>query len=120
MYQHSLTSFIQLRATEAQQDIEVNANRLKITYPQGGAGSSFVFYVSPSLRQPNVKGWNDIQGVSVSISGNVAKEPDLKFYGRYGGSGSPWYDHNYWRFEHKMPAGFTGKPEIIIEFDSEK
>ena len=120
MYQQLLTLSNQLRATEAQQDIEVSANSLKITYPQGGAGSSFIFYVSPSLRQPNVKSWDDIQGVSVSISGNVVKEPDVKFYGRYGGSGSSWYDHNYWRFEHKMPAGFTGKPEIIIKFDSKK
>ena len=100
--------------------MEVSPNRLKLTYPDGGADSVFAFFVSPSLRQTNVKSWADIQGVSITISGNVDKTPTLTFAGRYGGSAGPYYDHNYWRFEHKMPSGFKGTPEIIIDFVPEK
>lgn len=98
--------------------VEVSPNRLKLTYPKGDANSVFTFFVSPSLNEPNVKAWKDIQGLSISVSGNVDKNPDLKFAGRYGGSAGPYYDHNYWRFEHKMPAGFKGMPELILEFSS--
>jgi len=100
--------------------VEVLPNRLKLTYPDGRADSVFTFFVSPSLRQPNVKTWDDIQGVSITVSGNVDEKYDLKFAGRYGGSAGPYYDHNYWRFEHKMPAGFEGTPELIIDFASEE
>jgi hypothetical protein len=96
--------------------VEVSPNRLKLTYPDGGARSTFTFFVSPSLLQRNVKSWADIQGINISVSGNVDKGFDLKFAGRYGGGASTYYDHNYWRFEHKMPANFTGKPELIIDF----
>ena len=99
---------------------EVSSNHLKLTYPDGGVDSSFIFFVSPSVRQRNVKTWDDIYGASISISGNVNKEHDLKFAGRYGGDASPWNDHNYWRFEHKMPEEFEGTPELIIEFGSGK
>ena len=98
---------------------EVSPNRLKLTYPNGGAASVFTFFVSPSLLQTNVKTWTDIQGVSISISGNVAEAYDVKFAGRYGGAFGAYYDHNYWYFQHKMPAGFTGTPELIIDFTPE-
>lgn len=99
--------------------VEVSPNRLKLTYPDGGADSVFAFFVSPSLHQPNVEGWDDIQGVSISISGNVDEAFTLTFAGRYGGVAGPYYDHNYWRFEHKMPEGFEGTPELTIDFMSE-
>lgn len=97
-------------------NVEVSPRRLKLTYPDAGTDSVFTFFVSPSLLQPNVRSWSDIQGVNISISGNVDEKHDLKFAGRYGGASNPWYDHNYWRFEHKMPPGFKGTPEMVIEF----
>jgi hypothetical protein len=99
---------------------EVSPNHLTLTYPDGGADSVFAFFVSPSVRQPNVKGWNDIQGLSISVSGNVDEAFTLTFAGRYGGSAGPYYDHNYWRFEYRMPEGFEGTPELIIDFISEE
>lgn len=98
---------------------EVSPNSLKLTYPNGTADSVFTFFVSPSLLQPNVRTWQDIQGVNISISGNMDEEFKLDFVGRYGGTGGyePYYDHNYWRFEHKMPDGFEGTPEMTISFD---
>jgi hypothetical protein len=98
----------------------VSANSLKITYPDGDASSIFRFYVSPSLLQPNVKSWDDIQGIGISVSGNVDENFQLDFAGRYGGEYNPWYDHNFWRFEYKMPADFEGVPELTIEFTTEE
>jgi hypothetical protein len=87
-----------------------------MTYPNGNAGSSFVFIASPSLAKRDVQSWADIQGISITISGNVNPVPAIEFKGRYGGSGGALYDHNHWRFEHKMAANATGVPEIIIDF----
>ncbi|CAG9997229.1 unnamed protein product [Clonostachys byssicola] len=112
--------WLSLRSSQAYVKTEVSPNRLKLTYPNGGADSVFAFFVSPSLRQTNVKSWADIQGVSISISGNVNTTPVLTFAGRYGGSAGAYYDHNYWRFEHKMPSGFTGTPELTIDFVPEE
>lgn len=96
---------------------EVSPNRLKLTYPNGTADSNFTFFVSPSVLQPNVQTWQDIQGINISISGNMDEEYQLDFAGRYGGAYEPYYDHNYWRFEYKMPDGFEGVPEMTISFD---
>ncbi|KAF2014401.1 hypothetical protein BU24DRAFT_392532 [Aaosphaeria arxii CBS 175.79] len=116
MYGEGKIGWLSLRSSQAHVQVEVSANRLKITYPEGGADSVFTFFVSPSMLQPNVKAWADIQGISISVTGNVDEKYDLKFAGRYGGELSPWYDHNYWRFEYKMPAVLNGSPELVIDF----
>lgn len=100
--------------------VEVAPNRLKLTYPDGNADAVFTFFVSPSVRQPNVNSWEDIQGISISISGNVDDAYTLAFAGRYGGAAGAYYDHNYWRFEYRMPQGFEGTPELVINFLSEQ
>ena len=95
---------------------EVSPYQLKISYPDGAANSSFVFYVSPSLRQRDVYSWSDVQGVNISVSGNINMTPSIGFAGHNGGAYSPYYDYNFWRFEHNMTAGFTGTPELIFNF----
>ncbi|KAI0010828.1 hypothetical protein F4779DRAFT_275955 [Xylariaceae sp. FL0662B] len=119
MYRDGKIGWLSLRSSQAHVKFEVSPRRLKITYPDGGADSVFTFYVSPSLRQRNVKTWADIQGISISVSGNVDEAYDVKFAGRYGGAYGAYYDHNYWWFQHKMPAGFEGTPELIIDFAPE-
>lgn len=106
-----------LRPTEAHVLTEVSPNRLKITYPEGTSESVFNFVASPSLAKRDVQSWADIHGILISVSGNANPEPEITFSGRYGGAGSPIYDHNHWSFVHKMPSGFEGTPEIIIKFD---
>lgn len=96
--------------------VDVSPNRLNLTYPDGDASSVFTFYASPSLLQRNVQGWSDIQGVNISISGNVDPNATVKFAGRFGGSYGPYYDYNYWYLQHTMPAGFEGTPELVIDF----
>lgn len=97
--------------------MEVSPKRLKVTYPKGSSSSVFTFAVSPSLAKRDVQSWAEIQGISISVSGNVNPEPKVTFDGRYGGSGSPIYDSNHWTIVHTMPAGFEGVPEITIEFE---
>jgi hypothetical protein len=97
--------------------MEVSPKRLKVTYPKGSSSSVFTFAASPSLAKRDVQSWADIQGISISVSGNVNPQPGVTFDGRYGGSGSPIYDYNHWTIVHTMPAGFTGVPEIIIDFE---
>ncbi|KAK0389061.1 hypothetical protein NLU13_2637 [Sarocladium strictum] len=109
--------WLSLRSTESHVLMDVSPKQLKVTYPEGTGESIFVFVASPSLAKRDVQSWADIQGVSISVSGNVNAEPEITFAGRYGGDGSPIYDYNHWRFEHRMPASFEGSPEIIIQFD---
>lgn len=97
--------------------MEVSPKKLKVTYPEGTSSSVFTFVASPSLAKRDVQSWADIQGITISVSGNASPVPKVTFAGRYGGSGSPIYDHNYWSLVHTMPAGFEGTPEIIIEFE---
>lgn len=97
--------------------MEVSPKKLKVTYPEGTSSSVFTFVASPSLAKRDVQSWADIQGISISVSGNANPDPQITFAGRYGGSGSPIYDHNHWTFVHTMPAEFEGAPEIIIEFE---
>lgn len=97
--------------------MQVSPKKLKVTYPEGTSSSVFTFVVSPSLSKRDVQSWADIQGISISISGNADPVPKVTFAGRYGGSGSPIYDNNYWSLVHAMPTGFEGAPEIVIEFD---
>ncbi|KAI1016720.1 hypothetical protein LB504_007169 [Fusarium proliferatum] len=109
--------WLSLRPTEAHVLMEVSPKKLKVTYPEGTSSSVFTFVASPSLAKRDVQSWADIQGISISVSGNANPDPQITFAGRYGGSGSPIYDHNHWTFVHTMPAEFEGAPEIIIEFE---
>ncbi|KAH8169469.1 hypothetical protein LIA77_10013 [Sarocladium implicatum] len=105
------------RSTEAYVLTNVSENQLRISYPEGDSSSVFVFYASPSLDKRDVLAWSDIQGASISISGNVDVTPAVAFAGRYGGgAGGAYYGYNHWQFEHKMPEGFVGVPEIVITF----
>lgn len=118
IYDDDRIGWLSLRSSEAQVEVNVTANSLKLSYPDGDADSVFEFYVSPSVLQRDIESWDDVHGVSVSVSGNVDPTPVVTFNGRYGGAGEPYYDYNYWRFEHKMPEGFEGTPEILLEFVS--
>ena len=97
--------------------MEVSPKKLKVTYPEGTSSSVFTFAVSPSVAKRDVQSWADIEGISISVSGNADPAPEITFAGRFGGAGNPIYDQNYWSMVHRMSAGFEGAPEIIIEFE---
>ncbi|KAL0943340.1 uncharacterized protein CTRU02_201226 [Colletotrichum truncatum] len=108
-------AFISLYPTEMALDVEVSPNRLSLTYPNGTADSIFTFVVGTFLKKRTVTGWGDVQGLNVSISGNVNETYALSFAGAYGGANSPIRDFEFWNFTYSLPAGFEGKPNVVLD-----
>ncbi|KAK2756885.1 hypothetical protein CKAH01_17072 [Colletotrichum kahawae] len=108
-------AFISLYPTEMALDIGVEANKLTLTYPNGTADSIFSFVVGTFTKKPTVTGWADVQGLNVSVSGNVNETYALSFAGEYGGADSPIRDFEFWNFTYSMPAGFEGAPTVTLD-----
>ncbi|KAI8169765.1 hypothetical protein K4K49_010919 [Colletotrichum sp. SAR 10_70] len=108
-------SFISLYPTEMALDVAVEANKLTLTYPNGTADSIFSFVVGTFIKKPTVAGWADVQGLNVSISGNINETYALSFAGEYGGSDSMIRDFEFWNFTYSMPAGFEGAPTVTLD-----
>lgn len=60
--------------------------KLNLTYPLGDKTSSFSFLVSPFAAKKTISGWADVQGLNVTVSGNVDKNFTLGYAGGYGGA----------------------------------
>ncbi|KAF6523248.1 hypothetical protein HZS61_011747 [Fusarium oxysporum f. sp. conglutinans] len=69
--------WLSLRPTEAHVLMEVSPKKLKVTYPEGTSSSVFTFVASPSLAKRDVQSWADIQGISISVSGNANPVPKV-------------------------------------------
>ncbi|KAI8232836.1 hypothetical protein K4K54_011488 [Colletotrichum sp. SAR 10_86] len=108
-------SFISLYPTEMALDVAVEANKLTLTYPNGTADSIFSFVVGTFIKKPTVAGWADVQGLNVSVSGNINETYALSFAGEYGGSDSMIRDFEFWNFTYSMPAGFEGAPTVTLD-----
>lgn len=66
-------------------NIEVSPNNVCITYTDGSSESEFSFVVSPFLDTPVLQSWEDVPGVTVSVSGNANLEYTSAFGGSYAG-----------------------------------
>lgn len=77
---------IQLFATESYITAAASANTLNLTYPLGDANSIFSFIVSPFKAKKDVASWDDVQGLSVHVSGNVNMSYTIGYAGAYGGA----------------------------------
>ncbi|KAJ4995570.1 hypothetical protein K4K48_010107 [Colletotrichum sp. SAR 10_66] len=108
-------SFISLYPTEMALDVAVEANKLTLTYPNGTADSIFSFVVGTFIKKPTVAGWADVQGLNVSVSGNINETYALSFAGEYGGSDSMIRDFEFWNFTYFMPVGFEGAPTVTLD-----
>ncbi|KAJ0283317.1 hypothetical protein COL940_004663 [Colletotrichum noveboracense] len=108
-------SFISLYPTEMALDVAVEANKLTLTYPNGTADSIFSFVVGTFIKKPTVAGWADVQGLNVSVSGNINETYALSFAGEYGGLDSMIRDFEFWNFTYSMPAGFEGAPTVTLD-----
>ncbi|KAJ3956415.1 hypothetical protein N0V92_007049 [Colletotrichum tropicale] len=108
-------SFISLYPTEMALDVAVETNKLTLTYPNGTADSIFSFVVGTFIKKPTVAGWADVQGLNVSVSGNINETYALSFAGEYGGSDSMIRDFEFWNFTYSMPAGFEGAPTVTLD-----
>jgi hypothetical protein len=62
---------------------------LELRYPEGNATSSFSFLVGTNSwsGKRDVRGWEDVEGVRVNVTGSVYKEYAVTFNGLYGGAG---------------------------------
>ncbi|KAH7148248.1 hypothetical protein EDB81DRAFT_688108 [Dactylonectria macrodidyma] len=110
-------SFISLFPTEMALDVEVNPMNLTLSYPYGTASSIFTLVVGTFANKKTVSGWEDVQGLDVTVSGNVNEKYALSFGGSYGGANSPIRDFEFWNFTYTMPAGFEGVPTITLDLE---
>lgn len=79
---------LSLYATEMALRAVVTEGRLELTYPAGNSTSLFTFLVSPNgiPGARNVRGWDDVSGIDVKVSGTVDLEPTIGFCGLLGGT----------------------------------
>lgn len=108
-----------LHATESYVTAVASANTLNLTYPLGTSKSIFTFIVAPNpypfTSPKDITSWDDVQGISVHISGNVNASYTVGYAGAYGGAYSTINDFEFWNFTYTMPANFSGVPSLTLE-----
>lgn len=104
-------------ATESAVDAEVQGGRLGLEYPRGNASSVFTFLVAsnPLGQKRDIRGWGDVMGLSVNVSGTVDPTPEISFCGLLGGACDPINEFEFWNFTYLMPAGSTETPSIVLD-----
>lgn len=107
--------FIAWHATEPALTAVASSGMLNLTYPHGTADSVFTILVSPFKAKKNVKTWDDVQGLSVKVSGSVNSTYELHYAGGFGGANSPINDFEFWNFTYSMPAGSEVVPNLLLE-----
>ncbi|KAG4415364.1 hypothetical protein IFR04_011513 [Cadophora malorum] len=107
--------FISLWPTEKAATIVATPGRLNITYPYGTTSSIFSFIISTFSSRPTIKGWEDIPGLSVNVTGVVNGTFELSFAGLFGGQDEPIYDFEFWNLTYSVPAGCTGLPNVVLD-----
>ncbi|ORY61035.1 uncharacterized protein BCR38DRAFT_459944 [Pseudomassariella vexata] len=108
-------NFLSWYATEMALEADVSPGKLNLTYPQGNASSTFTFVVGTFKKVNMILSWEDLQGLNVTLSGNVNASYSLSFAGQLGGSGDLVRDFEFWNFTYTMPSGFEGIPNICLE-----
>ncbi|CAG8981254.1 hypothetical protein HYALB_00003852 [Hymenoscyphus albidus] len=91
--------------------------QLNLTYPYGTASSTFSLLVSPFAMKKDIVGWEDVQGLNVTVSGNVDSNFTLGYAGAYGGAYSTVNDFEFWNFTYSMPRNFTGLPNLVLHVE---
>lgn len=80
-----LTLYPEIQALDA----AVGENSLELSYPDGNCSSRFSLLVSPNplgMGVRDVRGWDDVEGVRISVSGNVRDVPTIGYCGLSGGT----------------------------------
>ncbi|KAH7035151.1 uncharacterized protein B0I36DRAFT_88856 [Microdochium trichocladiopsis] len=109
-------AFLSLYPTEKALQAKVSPGKVSISYPRGTSSSIFSLMVSTFSTQRTVKTLEDIQGLDLTVTGNVDLDYTLTFAGQYGGSSKRLRDFELWNFTYVMPADFVGTPELNLEF----
>ncbi|ESZ98727.1 hypothetical protein SBOR_0965 [Sclerotinia borealis F-4128] len=109
--------WLTLYATEMHVIAEAGASSLNLTYPDGNDTSIFTFLVSPFAAKRTISSLEDIQGLSLQVSGTIDMNYTLSYAGEYGGADSTINDFEYWNVTFAMPPGSTEAPHIFLEAD---
>lgn len=97
--------------------MKVEPWKLTLSYPNGTSDSVFTFVVGTFTKKPTISGWEDVQGLKVTICGNVDEDYELSFGGANGGDDSPIQDFEYWNITYAIPSDLEEVPEIVLEFE---
>ena len=70
-------------------DVVVEEGSLTLEYPMGNSSSAFSFLVGTNGwdGKRDVRGWKDVEGVDVVVSGSVDLDAEVTFNGLVGGAG---------------------------------
>ncbi|KAK2624550.1 hypothetical protein QTJ16_006500 [Diplocarpon rosae] len=109
--------WINLRASESSITAVATPYTLNLTYPLGGVDSVFSFLVSPFEALRDVTDWEDVQGLTVHVNGNVNSTYTVAWAGVYGGSYTTVNDFEFWNFTYTMPMDFVGIPSLLLELE---
>ncbi|KAI1338142.1 hypothetical protein F5Y15DRAFT_132837 [Xylariaceae sp. FL0016] len=108
--------FLTLWPTETALHVNVAPGKLNLTYPYGNSSSIFTLVVSTFTNKRTLSGWDDVQGMNVSVSGNANMNYTLSFGGNLGGSSSTIRDFEIWNFTYSMDGDFQGTPNLCLDF----
>ncbi|KAI9645509.1 hypothetical protein NHQ30_006249 [Ciborinia camelliae] len=109
--------WLTLYATEMHVIAEARPGSLNLTYPDGNDTSLFTFLVSPFAAKRTISSLEDIQGLSLQVSGTIDMNYTMSYAGDYGGSDATINDFEYWNVTFTMPAGSTETPHLFFEVD---
>ncbi|KAF4972197.1 hypothetical protein FSARC_1179 [Fusarium sarcochroum] len=108
-------SFVSLYPSETALDVTVGPGKLHLSYPRGNSSSIFSLLVGTFVKTPTIKGWSDLPGLRVNVSGNIDPKYELSFGGSNGGSSGTLRDFELWNFTYTMPAKFEGTPVLTLD-----
>ncbi|KAJ2906090.1 hypothetical protein MKZ38_003127 [Zalerion maritima] len=99
---------------------------LSLTYPdwQGGDKDNVgAFVILIGTNSPtgtrDITGWDGVEGVAVTITGNINMQPTISFNGIYGGAGeviNSFSVFEFWNFTYTVPSGITEAPNMMLQF----
>ncbi|KAK1978689.1 hypothetical protein LZ30DRAFT_632695 [Colletotrichum cereale] len=109
--------FAVLHGTEEAMDVDVGPGKLSLSYPRGNSTSVFTFIVSsnPLGGKRDVGGFEDVEGIHVTVNGTVKQEPEIAFCGLVGGTCSVIHGFEFWNITYVMPENSTEVPTIHLD-----
>jgi hypothetical protein len=111
------TNLTQLYSTETSLRADVSPYRLSLSYPAGNSSSIFTLMVSTFRSKTTISGWEDLVGISASVTTNMDAKYSLSFAGAKGGQDDAINDFEFWNFTYIASEDFEGVPELVLEFE---
>jgi hypothetical protein len=81
--------WLTLYAQTQELDVDVGEGVLEVRYPRGDGKSTFQFFVGTNSKvgKRDVRGWEDVEGLSVVVGGTIDVDYSVTFHGLVGGAG---------------------------------